>query len=182
MSDDEEQAAGKFAGLFGPHIAAPADVLPSQEGDAPVKRGRGRPRKDGLPPGSGPSRTPRRKLPSPAVIKGGISKALTAGNGLFVKYAVIQPMDALTEMEILLLTDGLAAEVDQSKRLQDLLSKANAVSPHAKLAYAVGMIVYARLAIHGVIPMPRPDGMPDLNYPPPAATPEPANVPWTAAV
>lgn len=110
-------------------------------GEAPKKR-RGR------PPGS-TTRKPRLNVEQ---LKRGIEQALVLANTLFIQ--ITFPQDVLDNDEIILLSDGVAAEIEANPKLARWATKAGGIGAHGKLIYACVIIAYPRLVRHGIIPTP----------------------------
>lgn len=125
-------------------IASPTDAMPK-------RRGR--------PPGSKNKAT------------GGVSSRARAGKAWVTQQAktlvgavnlglVWSPLkdDALSEQEMDMLSEAIAAEAMSSERILKWLEKAGIISPHFMLIRAIGTIAIPRLQRHGIIP-----GAPSLD-------------------
>lgn len=129
-------------------------------GDAAPKRRRGRPRKDGLPPGSVPSASGSEsssgqrgvRRGSRAWVSAQCSSLVALGNlGLLF----VSKPDALDEREMTLLSEALTAEAMSSERILKWLTAAGKVTPHIMLIQACATIAIPRLQRRGILPPPR---------------------------
>lgn len=149
------------------------DVIP----DAPVRRGPGRPRKDGLPPGSVPAgrrpskRAARRsapaRKPSTRSLKPEIAAFLTLANQLVLMSplgtrpfaATVDPNvvpekigDELDAAEIAALSAALDAQAMRSPRFRKYLERALGVGASGQLFGVIGIIATRRASRHGIVP------------------------------
>lgn len=124
------------------------DEAPPEPAPQPSKRRPGRPRKDGLPPGTVAPKRARRG--SRAQIRESMAMLVGCTN-LAVSFTRYRA-DCLTDPEMDLLTDALVAEVSASERIGGWLGKAAALSPHVLLVQAIVRIALPRLQRHGILP------------------------------
>ena len=138
-------------------------------GDAAPKRRRGRPRKDGLPPGSASGTSSETttsgqrgvRRGSKAWVSGQCSSLVALGNlGLLF----VSKPDALNEQEMTLLSDALTAEAMSSDRIMRWLTTAGKITPHIMMIQAAATIAVPRLQRRGILPPPRPLSPEELSH------------------
>lgn len=153
-------------------MVEPIDSVPIQDVLPKPKRGPGRPRKDGLPPGSvKPTRKPtRRKAPTrprTRSLKPEIASFLTLANQLILMspigtrpiVATVDPTipvervgDELDAAEIAALAAALDAQAQRSPRFRKYLERVLGVGASGQLVGVLGIIATRRAARHGFAP------------------------------
>ena len=115
--------------------------------ETPPKNRGGRPRKDGLPPGSGPARSPG---------TGGKSLETQIGSLLVMMnlFVMATPFrsDALDTYEIAALAKSIDQQCKQSPRFRKYVEAALGVGSGGALAGMVLMIGARRVSRHGMVP------------------------------
>lgn len=125
-----------------------SDLPPTQEPivkETAPKRGPGRPRKDGMPMGSGPS-----IRPSKASLETQIGSLLVMMN-LFVMATPLRS-DALDMYEVSALAKAIDQQCKQSPRFRKYVEAALGVGSGGALAGMILMIGARRVARHGMVP------------------------------
>ena len=122
----------------------------------PVKRGRGRPRKDGTPTGS--PRTSQSSDSRPRTARRS-SKTWIREQCMFlvgsanIGLSLVSAEDTLDDEEMDALTDALTAEAMASERILKWMEVAGKFSPHVLLLQAVVKISIPRLQRRGILPV-----------------------------